>query len=80
MTKEELQKVPFKFRSHLATESHHASVYVNEQYGFSMCKRTKKTGEFTFGRTTTHYMYKGIVYKSLPKFLDAIKDVEYESK
>ena len=78
MTKEEFQKVPFKFRTHLAMASYDASTYVNEQYGFSMCKRTKKTGEFTFGRTTTHYMYKGVVYKSLLEFLEAIKDVKYE--
>lgn len=80
MTLDELKKVPFKFQSHLVTASHHASVYVNEQYGFSMCKRTKVKDEFNFGRTTTHYMYKGVVYKSLPKFLEAIKDVKYESE
>lgn len=80
MTVDELKKVPFRFVSHLAMETYHAATYVNEQYGFTMCVRTRKKDDFTFGRTTKHYRYEGVVYKSLPKFLEAIKDVVYEGE
>lgn len=80
MTKEELQKVPFKFSSHMSMSDHHSATYINKQYGFSMSKHTKKTGEFTFGRTITHYGYNGVTYKSLKKFLEAIKDIKYENE
>lgn len=30
-----------------------------------------------FGRSYTHYLYKGVVYKSKSKFLDAIKDLKF---
>lgn len=77
MTLEELKKVRFKFQSHIAMADEHIATYINEQYGFMMIVRTPKKDEFTFGRTITHYMFRGVVYKSLPKFLEAIKDVNY---
>lgn len=78
MTKEELGKIPFSFVSHLSMEHEHSSTYANYDYGFMMCHRTKCVDGITFGRTLTHYMYKGKIYKSLPKFLEAIKDVEFK--
>lgn len=77
MTLEELRKVPFRMQSHMAMADEHIATYINEQYGFGMCKRTKKKDEFTYGRTITHYMFGGVVYKSLLKFLEAIEDVNY---
>ena len=77
MTLEELKKLQFRMESHIAMADEHITTYINEQYGFVMCKRTKKKDEFTYGRTITHYMFRGVVYKSLPKFLEAIKDVNY---
>lgn len=76
MTEEELGKVPFKCMSHLSLEHKHCTTYANEEYGFGICKHTLKKDEFTFGRTYTHYMYNGVVYKTKAKFLEAIKDVE----
>lgn len=46
-----------------------------------MCNHAKvKPDGYSFGRTHTHYMYKGVVYKSLPKFLEAIKDVPFKGE
>lgn len=77
MTKEELTKVPFKFVSHMSMEHEHASAYVNTDYNFGMCRHTKCIDGIACGRTYTHYRYKDKVYKSLPKFLEAIKDVKF---
>lgn len=78
MNREELSKVPFQFMSHLNMEHEHCSSYSNMDYGFHMCKHTKCIDGIACGRTYTHYMYEGKVYKSLPKFLEAIKDVEFK--
>lgn len=77
MTLEELKKVPFRMQSHMALADEHIATYINEQYGFMMIVRTPKKGEFTFGRAKRHFGYRGALYKSLPKFLEAIKDVNY---
>lgn len=75
MTAEELSKIPFKCVSTLAMEDEHAMTYVNREYDFGMCKHTKKNEYGDFGRTYTHYRYRDKIYKSLPKFLEAIKDI-----
>ena len=81
MTKEELSKIPFKCVSHLAMAHEHCVTYVNEEYDFGICDCTKvKADGYTFGRTYRHYRYKDKVYKTLPKFLEAIKDVYYKRK
>lgn len=78
MTLEELNKVPFSFVSHMSGEHKHTSTYINKEYGFAMCTHTKCIEGITYGRTITHYLYNDKVYKSLRKFLEAIKDVEYK--
>lgn len=79
MTKEELSKVPFRFMSSLSMNHEHCTTYSNLEYGFYMCKHAKVKGDgLSFGRTYTHYMYNDKVYKSLPKFLEAIKDVPFK--
>lgn len=78
MTLEELNKVPFSFVSHMSGEHKHTSTYINKEYGFAMCTHTKCIEGIACGRTITHYLYNDKVYKSLRKFLEAIKDVEYK--
>lgn len=78
MTLEELKKLRFRMQSHIAIENEHVATYVNDDYGFIMQVITKKKNEFEFGRSKRHFIYKGKRYRSLPKFLDAIKDVEYD--
>lgn len=78
MTLEELNKVPFSFVSHMSGEHKHTSTYINKEYGFAMCTHTKCIEGIACGRTITHYLYNNKVYKSLRKFLEAIKDVEFK--
>lgn len=75
MTQEEFQKIPFRFVSSLAMEDEHTITYWNNEYRIGICKHTKKNAYGEFGRSYTHYQYLGKTYKSLPKFLEAIKDV-----
>lgn len=77
MTAEELSKIPFVMVSHLAMEHEHCSTYVNEEYGISICRHTKKTNDFDFGGTYTHFMYKGVVYKTKKKFLEAYNKINF---
>lgn len=78
MTKEELSKVPFTLLWHMNMEHEHTSTYVNFDYGFGMCSHTKCIDGIACGRTYTHYCHGNKVYKSLKKFLEAIKDVEFK--
>lgn len=77
MTEEEFNKLPFRFASSLAMDNKHCTTYVNDDYNISICTHTIKREDFTFGRSYTHYLYKGVVYKSKSKFLDAIKDLKF---
>ena len=78
MTKEELSKVPFRMTWHMNMEHEHTSTYVNTDYDFGMCRHTKCIDGIACGRTYTHYRHGNKVYKSLKKFLEAIKDVEFK--
>lgn len=74
MTREELNKVPFRMVSHMSREGEHISLYANDDYGFRMQKTVKiKKDGFTTGKTYTNYYFNDKWYNSLDKFLEAIK-------
>ena len=78
MTLEELKKVPLRFCGHISMADEHQSTYCNEQYGFKMVTITPCYDDgMRFGRTRRHFYYNGKWYKSLKKFLEVIKDVEF---
>ncbi len=77
MTEEELSKISFKMVSHISMEHEHCSSYMNDEYGIGICRHVTKKNEFEFGRSYTHYMYKGVVYKSRKKFLEAYNNVNF---
>ena len=77
MTAEELSKIPFRMVSHLSMAHEYCSTYLNDEYGISICKHTEKKNEFEFGRTCTHFMYKGVVYKMKKKFLEAFNKINF---
>ena len=72
MTKEELQKVPFRFVGHMSTEKMHYLTYSSEDglLGFSDCTPILKHGQF--GKTRRHWRIGGKVYKSEKKFFEAL--------
>ena len=79
MTREQLEKVPFRMSGHVSMAHEHSATYVNQQYGFVMVCRTKiiKNG-MEFGKTRREFQYKGKWYKKLDDFLEAIRDVEFK--
>ena len=79
MTKEELAKIPFKTGGHLALEGEYLQNYYNEQYGFAIVDITKRSSQgFVAGKTRREYLYQGKRYRSMDKFLEAIKAVEFK--
>lgn len=79
MTREQLEKVPFRMSGHVSMAHEHTATYVNQQCGFVMVCRTKviKNG-MDFGKTRREFLYNGQRYKKLDAFLEAIKDVEFK--
>lgn len=77
MTPEQLAKVPFQFVCSMALEHEHTITYKNDDYNIGFCDHTIKRKDGGFGRTYRHYRLRNKVYKTLPKFLEAIKDIIY---
>ena len=77
MTVEELEKVKFKFHSHMSMEDEHTTTYFSEDGKIGFCDHVPRD-EFGMvkkgGRAVRHFMIDGKVYKSKKKFLEAIKD------
>lgn len=77
MTREEVNKIPFKFSLHLNKEGEHCTTYTAEHNGhtFGMCKHVPyKDGE-PKGRTYTHYMVDGKVFKTIEKFYEYCESI-----
>jgi hypothetical protein len=74
MTYLQLQQLPWRFQSSLAMEHEHATTYtatIGDQ-SISKCVHTIKKADGTFGRSYTHYLFDGKVFKSHNKVLEAI--------
>lgn len=79
MTKEEVNKIPFRFATHLSMEHEHCSTYTAEYNGhqFAMCKHTPyKDGVPKKGKGYTHYMVDGKVFKTLEKFYEYCETIK----
>ena len=72
MTLEELKKIPFHMVAHMSMAHEHTCTYASEDGDLGFCDHTRKTGDFTFGRTHRHWRIKDKVYKSKEKFLEAL--------
>lgn len=74
MTHLQLQQLPWRFQSSLAMEHEHITGYRakigDEPIG--KCVHTIKKADGTFGRSYTHYLFDGKVYKSHKSCLEAI--------
>ena len=74
MTKEEFEKIPFRFLSHISQESVHIANYVSEDGLFVISRITPKKGD-DFGKARIHYRIGDKWYKSRKKFLEALEKV-----
>jgi len=74
MTFEELKKIPFRFVSHLSMEDEHCITYISEDGRIGFCDHVQyKNGQPT-KRARRHWQIDGKVYKTTPKFIEALKD------
>lgn len=79
MTEEEFKQVRFQFAGHLSMTDEHCTTYVavGVPFRLSVCQHVPyKHGE-PHGRSYTHYMLNGNVYKSRAEFLKAISKLTY---
>ena len=74
MTEEELSNIPLYSVIHLSTEHEHCTTYASEDNKIRMCVHVPYKDGVPYGRSYTHYMLNGKVYKSKKKFLEALKN------
>lgn len=72
MTKEEIDKIPFAFSSHLSMVDKHCTTYIASHGGhlFGMCRHVPYKNDEPKGKPYTHYMVDGKVFKSKKKFYE----------
>lgn len=80
MTCEELKQVPFHFVSHMSFEKKHVTTYIseNKRIGFSDYVKFKNGHPTRNGYRV--WMLDGITYENDAEFLEALKDVNFETK
>lgn len=74
MTEEEFNKIPFNTVAHISGYNEHTSTYASPDGRLGYCVHTKKTGDFTFGRSYVHYRIDNNIYKTKERFLEALKE------
>ena len=74
MTKEEFEKIPFHFVSHLSMADEHIANYSDDSGRLGICVITPKKDDFTFGKSTTHYRIDNKIFKTKGKFLEALEN------
>lgn len=80
MTKEELQKVPFHFVSHLSMGNVHISTYIAENKRIGFSDHVKYRNGQPTNRCYRVWMLDGETYENSTEFLEALKDVNFETK
>lgn len=75
MTQEEFEKIPFRFRGHIALAKEHIAMYWtdDEQFGMEVSTPILKNGDF--GTPRKYYRIGTKWYKSTEKFLEALEKV-----
>lgn len=77
MTLSQLHCLPWKMVSHLAMEHEHASAFTTEIDGLKIgkCVHVLKKNDYDFGRSYTHYMINGKVYKTHKSAVERINEL-----
>lgn len=72
MKKEEVNKIPFQFSCHMSMEDEHTTTHTAEYNGhhFAICNHTPYKNGSPVGRTYSHYMVDGKVFKTKEKFYE----------
>lgn len=78
MTEEEFGKLSFHLVAHMSLEYVHTSTYADDSERLGYCIHTRKKKNGDFGTSYTHYRIDEQVYKQKDKFLEALKDFEFD--
>lgn len=80
MTYEELEKVPFHFVGHLSMENEHITTYISENKRIGFSDHVKYRNGCPTNRCYRVWMLDGEIYEDDAEFLEALKDVNFETK
>lgn len=80
MTQEELKQVPFRFVSHLSMEDEHVTTYISENKRIGFSDHVKFKNGHPTKKGYRVWMLDGITYEDDAEFLEALKDVNFETK
>lgn len=78
MTKEELEKIPFHFASHLSLTDQYQTMYVDDSGRLAVCDITERINEFETGKTRREYRIDDKWYKTKAAFERAMQGFEYK--
>lgn len=78
MTKKELEKIQFRFASHLSTTDQYQTMYVDDSGRLAVCDITERISEFETGKTRREYRIDGKWYKTKKAFERAMQRFEYK--
>ena len=80
MTRKEIEKIPFRMRSHMSLRREHIASYATDDWQFGMEVHTPVLKHGDFGKPRTYYRIGTKWYKSTQKFLEALEKVEGNEK
>lgn len=80
MTKEEINKIPFRMRSHMVLRREHIASYATDDGQFGMEVHTPVLKHGDFGTPRKYYRIGTKWYNSKEEFLEALEKVEGNEK
>lgn len=78
MTKEELNKIQFRFASHISLADQYQTMYVDESGRLAICDITERISEFETGKVRREYRIDDKWYKTKKAFEKAMETFEYK--
>ena len=76
MTLEELNKIPFSVAGHVSYDDEHCTTYTSADGRFGFCDHVPMKDGEPHGRSYRHWRIGAKVYKSLKKFIEALKEID----
>lgn len=80
MTYEELEKVPFHFVSHFSMGDVHIRTYISDNKRIGFSDHVKFKNGHPTNQCYRVWMLDGITYETKTEFLEALKDVNFETQ
>ena len=75
MTREEINKIPFHFASHLSLTDQYQLMYVDDSGRLAICEITERISEFETGKVHREYRIDNKWYKTKKAFEKALEKI-----